>query len=506
MASDGQGKRARPGFQPRPRLALWAIVVWLVVWQLASGALDSELLLPGPADVVVRFGQLAVTVEFWQRVLFSATRILGGAAIGCLVGAAGASGAARFRRIEELLAPIMALMRSVPVASFTVLALIWLSAGNLAVLVVALVVAPIVYENVGSGLAGLDPARAEMATLLDVPCWRRFRLVVLPQLLPCLQAAARLGLGMGWKAGVAAEVIGIPFGSLGEQIYTAKVHFDTADLFAWTLAVVVLSLVCERLVIWVLVHGARKLSGDVRGAKHAGKPMRGTRPDGQASTVAVQPEPSSRPESSLSSARHGAANAKLSELHVSRLTRTFSGGTGPHDVSFTAYAGTPLCLMAPSGYGKTTLLRIIAGLEMSDSGTMATVPAGIQPVIGMVFQENRLCPQASALDNARIGVPRGSTAYSEAPALLAQLGLEAALGQAAETCSGGQQRRIALARALLAPHDVLLLDEPFAGLDDDARAQAATFIREREKERIVIVASHDARDAELLGARVVGLE
>ena len=195
----------------------------------------------------------------------------------------------------------------------------------------------------------------------------------------------------------------------------------------------------------------------------------------------------------------------LCELRVSQVTRAFDNGAGPRDVSFTARVGTPLCLAAPSGYGKTTLLRIIAGLETPDSGSLVTDPHKTQPIVSMVFQENRLCPQANALDNVRIGLAHKDAAWAEAPAMLAQLGLSDVSHQAADTCSGGQQRRIALARALLAPHDVLLLDEPFTGLDDEARENAATLVRQRENGRIVIIASHDARDAELLGAHIVEL-
>ncbi len=475
----------------RPRLALWAVLVWLIVWQVASWLLASELLLPGPLDVLVHFAELAVTVDFWQRVLFSALRILGGALIGCAVGALCAAGAARYERIGQLVAPPLALMRSVPVASFTVLALIWLSAANLAVLVVALVVAPVVYENLFSGLGARDVQLNEMAEVFGVRAWRRFRLITLPQLMPYMQSALHLGLGMGWKAGVAAEVIGIPFGSLGEAIFTSKVHFSTVDLFAWTLAVVLLSLLCERVITWALTSAARKLAGDVRAAKHS---------DGSH-------EPAPQPDLSpaASSSQPGTTDSGFCELSLSHITREFAGDAGPHDVTFTARVGTPLCLKAPSGYGKTTLLRIIVGLETPDSGSVAASPANAHPRMSMVFQENRLCPQASALDNARIALPRTSAAWSEAPALLAQLGLAGITCQAAETCSGGQQRRIALARALLAPHDLLLLDEPFAGLDDATRAQAAALVREREKERIVIIASHDARDAELLGARIIML-
>ena len=120
----------------------------------------------------------------------------------------------------------------------------------------------------------------------------------------------------------------------------------------------------------------------------------------------------------------------------------------------------------------------------------------------MAFQDDRLADQASALANARLSLAPGSAAWDEAPALLEQLGLGERLFSAAGTCSGGERRRITLARALLAPHDILLLDEPFTGLDAAARDTCTRIIRERERQSIVLVATHDREDAERLGARV----
>ena len=172
-------------------------------------------------------------------------------------------------------------------------------------------------------------------------------------------------------------------------------------------------------------------------------------------------------------------------------------------VSFSINTGAPVCLMAPSGSGKTTLLRIVAGLETADTGRafMGDEPKWL-PRISMAFQDDRLADQASALANTRLPLAPESTAWNEAPALLEQLGLGERLHSPAGTCSGGERRRIALARALLTPHDILLLDEPFTGLDGTARDTCARIIRERERASIVLVATHDREDAERLGARI----
>lgn len=475
-------QRPRAAQRPR-RLAPWAIAIWLVVWQLASMALGSTLLLPGPLDVCARLAVLVPTAAFWQRVCFSLARIAVGFALGALAGVLGAFAAARWRRAGELLAPFMALAQSVPVASITVLALIWLRAANLAVLVVLLVVLPLVYENVLNGLRATDRALDDMAALFALPAMRRMRFLVLPQLYPYLSAALTTALGMAWKAGVAAEVIGIPAGSLGEAIYDAKIYFDTAGLFAVTLAVVLASALTTQLVRLALVAAEPLVCG------HAGH-------------ARVY-------ESCEHTSTNDAANAReypVSSLAIRSLSKTYDGHPVLSDVSCTVHAGTPVVVMAPSGTGKTTLLRVIAGLEVPNTGsiTMDDDPRW-QPRISMVFQDDRLANQASALANARLPLERGSSAWEEAPELLEQLGLGERLHSPAGICSGGERRRIALARALLAPHNILLLDEPFAGLDAETRMQAASLIRAHEDQRILVVTSHDADDAQLLGAHILRL-
>lgn len=475
-------QRPRAAQRPR-RLAPWAIAAWLAVWQLASMALGSALLLPGPLDVCARLVALVPTAAFWQRVCFSLARIAVGFALGAITGVLGAFAAARWRRADELLAPFIALARSVPVASITVLALIWLRAANLAVLVVLLVVLPLVYENVLNGLRATDRALDDMAVLFALPAMRRMRFLVLPQLYPYLSAALTTALGMAWKAGVAAEVIGIPAGSLGEAIYDAKIYFDTAGLFAVTLAVVLASALTTQLVRLMLAAAEPLLCG------HAGH------------VRAYE----SREHASVKDAED-TRECSVSSLVIRSLSKTYDGHPILSDLSFTAQMGTPVVIMAPSGTGKTTLLRMIAELEAPDTGNIDIEGnTRWQPRISMVFQDDRLANQASALANVRLPLERGSSAWEEAPRLLEQLGLGERLHAPVGTCSGGERRRIALARALLAPHDILLLDEPFAGLDTEAHKHTAALIRAREERRIVIVASHDAYDAQLLGARIMRL-
>ena len=158
-----------------------------------------------------------------------------------------AFGAGRFSLLEILLRPYVLAIKSVPVASFIILALIWLQTSQLSLFISFLMVFPVLYTNVLAGICSADRQLLEMARVFRVPLGRRLRGIYLPQVMPYFRTAVSLGLGLCWKAGAAAEIIGLPAGSMGERLYTAKVYFQTADLFAWTVTIVAVSVVFERL-------------------------------------------------------------------------------------------------------------------------------------------------------------------------------------------------------------------------------------------------------------------
>lgn len=188
-------------------------------------------------------------------------------------------------------------------------------------------------------------------------------------------------------------------------------------------------------------------------------------------------------------------------ITVSRVCKSYGGEQVLKDVTFTAPAGAVTCLMAPSGTGKTTLLRILLGLERPDSGTVETAE---HCRWSAVFQEDRLLEQLDARENLRFVL--GKT-YDEAAAvaLLAELGLGDAGGKKIREYSGGMKRRLALARALLAEADALVLDEPFTGLDGESREKCLAAIRRRMGNRPVLLVTHDEADAQGLEAQIIRL-
>ena len=244
----------------KPRaIRLWAVLFWLAVWQLGAMALDQELFLVSPLRVLGRLGELVVTGPFWRAVGMSSLRIMGGFLAATAAGVLLAALSARFRRVEELLAPALLAIKSIPVASFIILALILFSSRNLAVLISFLMVLPVVYANVLEGIRSADRQLLEMGRVFRLPVGRRLRYLYVPQVYPFFEAACGVALGLCWKAGVAAEVIGMPQGSIGERLQQAKIYLDTPDLFAWTLVIVLVSLAFEKLFLRLLKAGARAL-------------------------------------------------------------------------------------------------------------------------------------------------------------------------------------------------------------------------------------------------------
>ena len=150
-------------------------------------------------------------------------------------------------RFEALIAPLVSAVKAVPVVSFIILALVWLQSQQLSLFIAALMVFPPLYLNLLEGLRGIDRQLLELGALFPMSPGAKLHALYLPALLPCLKSALALSLGLCWKAGIAAEVIGLPNGTIGEQLYTSKVYFETADLFAWTAVIVLLSAIFEKL-------------------------------------------------------------------------------------------------------------------------------------------------------------------------------------------------------------------------------------------------------------------
>ena len=452
-------------------------LIWIGIWQLADLFIHNNIIFAGPFDMALTLAGLLKDGDFWLSLFHSSLRIclgfLSAFCLGILLGSLGWA----FPLVKEFLKPPMLMIRSVPVASFVILALIWIGSKNLAVLISFVIVFPVIYRNTLQGMKAADEQLLEMADVFGMSAWSRLWYVYRPALLPYLLAGSRIACGMAWKSGVAAEVIGVPELSIGEKLYMAKIYLSTAELFAWTFVVIVVSRLLERAFLWLLGQLSAKRMGDRRERTA----NRTKRLEGMA-----------------------AADRKrwaASSVKVRSLSKAYREKTVLSDLSFSLEAGQIYCLMGTSGIGKTTLLRILMGLETPDKGS--AVPE-IRPesAISAVFQENRLLGYADALDNIRIAGGRRGLCCTPQEVLQNLIEPEA-WQKRTELLSGGMQRRVALARALAVRSGLILMDEPFTGLDEETKKRTIQQILQFRAGRTLLVVTHQEEDVQLLGARVL---
>ena len=205
-------------------------------------------------------------------------------------------------------------------------------------------------------------------------------------------------------------------------------------------------------------------------------------------------------------------------IELKHISKSYEGLPVLRDLNMTFSQGGCYCLMSPSGSGKTTLLRILMGLEQADEGTILTDRGTIPTVPGTpltkqdagrssfsvspVFQEDRLCESFSPIDNVAMCAGR-ALKPSRIKWELARLLPEECLTRPVSTLSGGMKRRVAVMRALLTPSDILIMDEPFTGMDEELKRSVIAYIKEKQEGRLLILSTHQEEDAALMGGEVV---
>lgn len=233
---------------------LTALLFWLLIWHLAYELIAQEVLLVSPVQAFMRLLALAADPAFWATVAATCLRVVQGFLLALVTGALLAVLCARFSLLRWLTAPLMAVVRATPVASFIILCLVWMYTDRIPVFIAFLMVVPMVWSNVSAGIDSADPELLEMAAVFRLSKKDILRTIYLPAILPYIAAACSTGLGFSWKAAIAAEVIAHPQQAVGRQIHNAKVYLETVDLFAWTIAVILLSLLIERLTLRLLAR------------------------------------------------------------------------------------------------------------------------------------------------------------------------------------------------------------------------------------------------------------
>lgn len=221
------------------------LLFWLTIWFLIARIVNQDLILPDPFLVFNTLIKLMATSSFWFNCLTSIYRILIGYLLGVTVSLLLVLLSCISNTFRQLISPIIKIIRSTPVASFIILALLWMSKSSVVSLIVMLMVVPIVYENVLNEYDNVDNKLLEMSKAYAFSFFKTLRNIYYPSILPGFLSALITSMGLGWKSGIAAEVLSLPKISIGSNLYYSKIYLETSELFAWTIVVVVLSSLIE---------------------------------------------------------------------------------------------------------------------------------------------------------------------------------------------------------------------------------------------------------------------
>lgn len=446
-------------------LTCLSILLIPVVWQLLSWQMAQPQLIPSFPDLIRALFRLVYSPEFLVSIGTTCLR----ACIGLLLSLATASITAfllnRSEGIRFLFMPWLSLLRSVPVISFILLALIFLNPEMIPLLIAFLTMYPLLTENLLKGLMNRRDSWKMLARQFHLNAWNCLFQINYPQLKPYLFSGLASAVGFGWRAIIMGEVLSQCVDGIGKRMKEAQVFIDVPELIAWTLVAIVLSWLTDKLI--------SRLSDWQPSVRY----------------------------------RHSAVELQAVSLQPNHICLTdVSYSYGVHHMNIVLKAGKIYVLSAPSGQGKTTLLQLLNGTLRPISGEISCLPGQT----ANLFQEPTLLPQLTAKENIMLG---GAAYYDRAILeqqslrLLAAFQLEKQAEMYPAALSYGQQQRVALARALMFPAGLLLLDEPFNGLDVELRQLVARFLVEwqQEKQATVVFSSHHVDEIKAMNAEVIAL-
>lgn len=477
------------------------VLLILLIWQLTASFGGTGFLLPGPIAVASTFIQLFTQSANWRSVAISAFRIIESVLVAILLAILLSWIASKSRAVRQILSPFVLIMKSVPIVSFILIALFFMGASMLSFFICGLIVFPIVYAQLLSSFLNTDAGLLEMARVFSLKRSEKIRYIIIPGSREVFIASVSVSVGMAWKAGVAAEVLAFSGGTIGRHMHEAKLYLDMERLLSWTLALVLVSFLSEQLLVrlfrFILTRIGQKLPVKRRGVKEV---------KAREELLTERDTPLACPVEGQAIMIRGVLCVKkpyddeaVPSIVIDGISKCFGSSYVFSEYSATIPLDRPLAVIGPSGVGKTTLMRMIAGLIRPDSGVIDGVPSrGV-----FVFQDNRLLGQMSARDNVRLVLPGYDG--ERADELLLSLDLMSVKDQPAVTLSGGEKRRLSLARALAPESDILYLDEAFRELDEAHEGEALSLLLDKAGEKPVIFATHDLSLIERMNANILEL-
>lgn len=442
-----------------------SIILLLLGWQLVAWQIGQPELVPSLPRLVVSVGDILRKPEIYHSVATTCLRALAGLALALPVALLSAYLTARFRWIQGILYPWLVIMRSVPVISFILLALIFLHNESIPLLIAFLTMYPLLTENLRQSILHLHPGYSRMGKQFHLSASNLRRHVYYPQIRPYLFSGLASAIGFGWRAIIMGEVLAQCHSGIGGEMKKAQLFINIPELMVWTFLAVALS--------WLSDLAIRKAARWQPGIRYA------RRQRAVASFTLSQP------------------------VRIVQAAYLF----GVKSLDLTLESGKTYALSAPSGTGKTTCLKMIDGTYSPLKGEIRHRPE----YISSVFQEQELLPHLSVLENAALPLascyPKAE-AVEQARSYLQLLELDSLAQRRPEELSYGQQQRVALARALAFPAPLLLMDEPFRGFDQALTQRIIRNIKTLQAERgqTIVFTSHQAEEISLMGGIRIPLD
>ena len=233
-------------------LSVGSALFYLLLWHIISVIVGKELLIPSPAKVLSTLISLAGTKAFYVDTFVSVARVISGLVIALAFGIGAAILTSCSKTLKALFYPLVSTVRATPVASFIILTLLWIKTTYVPVFISFLMVMPVVWSNISQGIETADKKLLQAADVFKFSLSKKIKYIYFPNCVPFFKNSASSGIGLAWKAGIAAEVICSPNSAIGSRLYDSKIYLETPELFAWTATVVVLSILIEKLTVFIL--------------------------------------------------------------------------------------------------------------------------------------------------------------------------------------------------------------------------------------------------------------
>lgn len=465
-------------------------LLWAVIWQLAAIAIDNQWLFAGPIDTCIVWGRLVFAPSFWESIGRSLANIAAGFMSSFVAGSLLGYLSAKHNDLSLFLRPPISVIKSAPVVCTIALFLVIVGSRQTTMIVVALVVFPQFYHAIMESTCARRRNLDDVLHAFRIPRLRFVAYVELMSFFASVRAAVSVSVGLAWKSGIAAELIGLPSITIGEGIYLSKISLDSASIIAWTATVILLSWASEKAALALLDVSQRAFQQLL--ALRVKRALDGI--GCQSDEIPLVPE-AMEPCGAM----------------LENVVRVFERSDGDEIIEYRDLvipAGSRICIMAPSGYGKTTLLRMLACMNKPSSGEIIYFDGSDDrvrvPAISAMLQESTLVKWANALENIAL-VSVDSEEIRRGKAYLDRVSLGDSEYKASDALSGGMRRRVELCRALAHESSIVVLDEPFAGLDAETKKRCIDLIEETLQGRTLVVATHDHQDADLLKAQSLDL-